>query len=126
MKNKKYQGLSILLTLPAVLSAFYAEAQTQLVPMPINQNYGTDPSTVVLSSFIAINIFCIIWLVARWCMIRESQHFSKQSAVKNFFYELKNFSDDEPSTNTPTMILITIYSIAILVLMTLSIVRLMG
>lgn len=88
-----------------------------IIPIPIPAGGGKLPASGPLAIYLSLMVFIILGMVIRFLVIRRSEHFKKQSAVKNFFFELNSFSYLKPDMTVLTQIFIGVNGLSLFLLM---------
>lgn len=112
---KKLQLLAFLLVI-----VIAAQGQRFVpIPIPIQLSGGSQEtkSIYMIATYLSVTISCLIWLVVRFLVVRKSKYFVRQSAVRNFFYELIEYENirDHYLLNMAALILLCVQVLAFVV-----------
>lgn len=75
------------------------------------------PAYIFVAIYLSFSTLFLGWMIIRFILIRNNKAFNKQSAFKNFFYELDEYEYTKPIINFPASMLISIQAILALVLL---------
>ena len=99
------------------LCAVFSVDAAYIIPIPIYHGHGggCNPKAI-LAIYILLNIVCFIALFIRYILVLKNESFSKQSKIKNLFYDLSEYSILKPYLNFWSIVIVTTNGLALFVI----------
>ena len=117
MKNLKVIIRPSIILAIITLCTVFCQAQS-VVPIPVRIcGGGRVPDNVPLAFYLSLTVILVMCMFIRFLVIRKNHYFKKQSTLKNFFYELNEYTSLKPELNFCSIGIIILNVIALFVLM---------